>query len=96
MSYSTYLILTTHLKKLFKHLNIWDFTCHDTFTPSYLRVLPIEEGSVSKKAEDDKDLNNRSMTNEFHFVPICLETMGVGGPKGYRFILKRSGKTDIR
>ena len=54
-------------------------------------VLPIEEGSVSKKAEDDKDLKNRSMTNEFHFVPICLETMGVGGPKGYKFI-KEVGK----
>ena len=28
---------------------------HDAFNPSHLRVLPIEEGSVAKKAEDDKD-----------------------------------------
>ena len=31
------------------------------------------------------------MTNEFHFVPICVETMGVWGPKGYKFI-KEVGK----
>ena len=54
-------------------------------------MLPIEEGSVAKKAEDDKDWKYRSMTNEFHFVPICVETMGVWGPKGYKFI-KEVGK----
>ena len=77
----------------FKHGKalIWDFTCHDTFAPSYLSTLPIEEGSVAKKAEDDKDWKYRSMTNEFHFVPICVETMGVWGPKGYKFI-KEVGK----
>merc|ERR1712051_277756 len=32
-----------------------------------------------------------SLTNEFHFVPICVETMGVWGPKGYKFI-KEVGK----
>ena len=26
------------------------------------------------------------MTNEFHFVPICVETMSVWRPKGYKFI----------
>ena len=64
---------------------------HDTFAPSYLSTLPVEEGSVAKKAEDDKDWKYRSMTNEFHFVPICVETMGVWGPKGYKFI-KEVGK----
>jgi len=53
--------------------------------------LPIEEGSVAKKAEDDKDWKYRFMTNEFHFVPIYVETMGVWGPKGYKFI-KEIGK----
>jgi hypothetical protein len=77
----------------FKHGKalIWDFTCHNTFAPSYLRTLPIEEGSVAKKAEDDKDWKYRFMTNEFHFIPICVETMGVWGPKGYKFI-KEFGK----
>ena len=49
-------------------------------------MLPIVEGSVAKKAEDNKDWKYRSMTNDFHFVPICVETMGVWGPKGYKFI----------
>ena len=54
-------------------------------------MLPIEEGNFAKKAEDHKDWKYRSMTNEFHFVPICVETMGVWGPKGYKFI-KEVGK----
>ena len=53
--------------------------------------MPIEEGSVAKKAEDDTDWKYRFMTNEFHFVLICVETMGVWGPKGYKFI-KEVGK----
>ena len=27
-----------------------------------------------------------SMTNEFYMVPICMETLGVWGPAGYKFI----------
>ena len=50
-----------------------------------LPTLPNEEGSVAKKAEDDKDWKYRFMTNEFHFVRICVETIGVWGPKGYKF-----------
>ena len=82
----------------FKHGKplIWDFTCHDMFAPSYLRVLPIEEGSVAKKAEDDKDWKYRSMANKFHFVPICLET-NPGNPGTKRVqIHQRSGKINIR
>ena len=26
------------------------------------------------------------MTNEFYTVPICVETLGVWGPAGYKFI----------
>ena len=27
-----------------------------------------------------------SMTNEFYMVPICMETLGVWGPAGYKLI----------
>ena len=37
------------------------------------------------------DWKHSSMPNEFHFVPISVETMGVWGPKGYKFI-KKAGK----
>ena len=30
----------------------------------------------------------RFMTNEFHFVPICVETMGVWGPNGTNSLKK--------
>ena len=52
------------------------------FAPSYLSTLPIEEGSVAKKAEDDKDWKYRSMTNEFHFVLFGWKPWAYGVQKG--------------
>ena len=65
---------------------IWDFTCHDTVAPSYIKNLPIEVGKVASEAEKEKDRKYAPMTGEFHFEPICVETLGVWGEKGHKFI----------
>ena len=56
----------------FKHGKplIWDFTCHDMLAPSYLRMLPIVERSVAKKAEDDKDWNLLFIEVDFIAIEI--------------------------
>ena len=65
---------------------IWDFTCHDTVAPSYLLNLAIEAGKVAFEAEKGKDKTYAPLTDEFHFEPICVETLGVWGEKGHKFI----------
>ena len=65
---------------------IWDFTCHDTVAPSYLINLAIEAGKVAFEAEKGKDKTYAPLTDEFHFEPICVETLGVWGEKGHKFI----------
>ena len=38
------------------------------------------------EAEKDKVDKYISMSNNFYMVPICVETLGVWGPAGYKFI----------
>ena len=65
---------------------------HDALTPSYLRVLPIEEGSVDKKSWRWQGLEV-PIDNEFHSVTICVETMGVWGPNGANSLKKLESNT---
>ena len=43
-------------------------------------------GRVAEEAEKDKVDKYKPMSNEFYMVPICVETLGVWGPAGYKFI----------
>ena len=46
------------------------------------QFLKVEKDSL--KIESKKNMH--MMTNEFYMVPICVETLGVWGPAGYKFI----------
>ena len=68
---------------------IWDFTCHDTLAHTYVNTYKWSSkkaGRVAEEAEKDKVDKYKSMTNEFYMVPMCMETLGVWGPAGYKFI----------
>ena len=54
--------------------------------PSYLKNLSIEVGKVAFEAEKEKDKKYARLTDEFHFEPICVETMGKWGEKRHKFI----------
>ena len=43
-------------------------------------------GRVAEEAEKDKVDKYKPMSNEFYMVPICVESLGVWGPAGYKFI----------
>ena len=38
------------------------------------------------EAEKEKDKKYAPLTDNFHFEPICVETMGAWGAKGHKFI----------
>ena len=68
---------------------IWDFTCHDTLAHTYVNTYKWscrKAGRVAEEAEKDKVDKYKPMSNEFHMVPICVESLGVWGPAGYKFI----------
>ena len=68
---------------------IWDYTCHDTYADTYLNVRKWSgqrAGRVAEEAETDKVKKYAPMSRDFYMVPICVETTGVWGPSGYKFI----------
>ena len=76
---------------------IWDYTCHDTYADTYLNVRKWSgrrAGKVAEEAEKDKVKKYAPMSRDFYMVPICVETTGVWGPSGYKFI-KELGRLTI-
>ena len=55
----------------------WDFTCPDTFAPSYVDNASTAAGSV---AEDHKINKYSHLSSSYLFTRIFIETMGVVGP----------------
>ncbi len=64
----------------------WDFTCADTFAPSYLPNTVRYQGAAASKAEDTKRKIYAFLLDRFIFVPVAMETTGVRGKEGLSLI----------
>lgn len=71
---------------------LWDFTCVDTFAPSYLNSTSRHVGSASRKAEREKITKYNDLLNQFIFVPVATKTSGVIGKVGLELIQKIGSK----
>jgi len=65
---------------------LWDFTCWDTYAPSYVASSAVNPGSVARKAEDTKKRKYDFLTGRFIFIPVAIETSGVWGMEGLRLV----------
>jgi hypothetical protein len=65
---------------------LWDFTCKDTFAPSYVPVTSRHPGHAAKLGEVSKHKLYASAQGQYHFVPVALETSGVWGKEGISLI----------
>ena len=65
----------------------WDFTCSDTLAPSHIEKSSIEAGKTAVWAEENKFTTyGNALRDDYHFVPIAVETFGSWGPIGHKFI----------
>lgn len=64
---------------------IWDFTRADTTCQSYVRSTSRRAGAAATLRESSKKTKYRELDN-FHFVPIAIETMGSWGEDGRKLI----------
>lgn len=71
---------------------LWDFTCADTFAPSYLNSSSRNVGSVARRAEIKKFDHYIHLTSQFIFIPVAVETSGVFGKLGLELINKIGSK----
>ncbi len=71
---------------------LWDFTCGDTFAPSYLNNTSKHVGHVAKQAEKRKINHYSDLANQFVFVPVATETSGIFGTHALKLIKKIGSK----
>ena len=70
----------------------WDFTCADTFAPSYLPATSINPGAAAEEAEQRKFKKYKDLAAQGSFVPIAIETSGVWGKEGLKMIQQIGSK----
>ena len=70
---------------------IWDFTCADTLCKSYVKNASTEVGSAAAGREEKKVEKYSNLSDNYHFVPMGVETYGAYGPQGYKLV-KQIGK----
>jgi hypothetical protein len=70
---------------------VWDFTCRDTFAPSYLKSTSIRVGHAARLGESDKHKLYADLEGRYILVPVAIETTGVFGEEGLK-LLKSIGK----
>jgi hypothetical protein len=58
---------------------VWDFTCCHTMAPSHLAMSSSEAGKAANEAERLKSLKYQELSQNYSFVPFCVETMGAWG-----------------
>ena len=65
----------------------WDFTCSDTLAPSHLSKSSKAAGNTAEWAENKKyETYGDSLSDDYHFVPVAVETLGSWGTIGHNFI----------
>ena len=69
----------------------WDFTCINTISDSYILECAKEPGKGAEVAKRKKFRKYDKLLNNYHFIPIAVETFGAWGQEGLKFI-KEIGK----
>ena len=70
---------------------VWDFTCADTLAKSYVKGGSRNPGYAAQRRESHKRTLYKNLEANFHFVPVCVETLGTWGEEGLKLI-KRIGE----
>ena len=64
----------------------WDATCTDTFGESVVIASAVEPGAAARAAETRKIKRYTSLSTQYIFAPLAVETTGVIGAAGTRLI----------
>jgi len=64
---------------------VWDFTCPDTLAASHLDRAVLSPGAIANDAENRKRSKYLSLSAQYRFVPIAIETLGAPGDEALAF-----------
>ena len=71
---------------------IWDFTCANTLCESYVKKSSKVACSAAAEREDKKIDKYVNLSDNYHFVPVGVETYGAFGPQGLKLLKKITGE----
>src|SRR2546429_5645387 len=57
----------------------WDFTCSNTVAKSYINATSKTAGEAARLRETVKRSKYQSLMDNFHFIPVSVETLGPFG-----------------
>ena len=75
---------------------MWDFTCVNTISKSYLKETSVWPGAAAENAEKSYISKYQKIRDEYHMIPVAVETFGGWGPKGAHFIKNLAKKMWIQ
>ena len=70
----------------------WDFTCADTLCKTYFKKAYKEVGSAAADGEDKKVDKYSNLSDNYHFVPLGIETYGAHVPQGIKLVKQIGNK----
>jgi len=71
---------------------LWDATCVDTYAASHINLCSVTAGAAASEAEVKKQNKYRSLSNDYNFVAVGVETSGVLGKQASKFLKDLSKK----
>ena len=65
---------------------VWDVTCVNTLAASHINSAASQAGAPSEAAELKKHKKYASLSEQYIFTPVALETLGSWGPEANTFV----------
>jgi len=65
---------------------VWDFTCTDTYAPSYVATTSVQRGAAAEGASEAKRRKYSFLEGSYLFAPIAVETSGVWAKEALKFL----------
>ena len=75
---------------------VWDATCPDTFTVSYMALATREAGCVATSAEEKKAAKYSHLPPSYVFAPVAIETSGAIGRSSKAFLQELGRKLRVQ
>lgn len=74
---------------------VWDVTCVNTLAASHIKSAASQAGAPSEAAELKKHKKYASLSEQYIFTPVALETLGSWGPEASTFVSELGRRLEV-
>ena len=74
---------------------VWDATCVNTLAASHIKSAASQAGAPSEAAELKKHKKYASLSEQYIFTPVAIETLGSWGPEASSFVSELGRRLEV-